>query len=131
MVVTSEARSGFSRSMAAEMDLRVRLAGLRGDEKDRSKPLVYPPRNGASELISFWLMFKYDPIPDRRNCLHPNDKSMEVRLVELRAAAATKPGARRPCLGGKDRSWGRQIGRRIRKDPQNGSRCRTEKSRVK
>ncbi len=41
--------------------------------------------------------------------VHPNDKRMEVTpveesmwLAEQRAAAAAKPGARRPCLAEKD-----------------------------
>ncbi len=46
-----------------------------------------------------------------------------VWLVEQRAAAVTKPGARRPCLVKNDRSWGRQIGQRLRKDPQHRSHC--------
>ncbi len=78
--------------------------------------------DGASELISVCLRLKYDPLPiggivgtDKNG--NPNDTRMEVTpveesvwLVEQRAAAATKPGARRPCLAEKDRSWGRQIG---------------------
>ncbi len=35
-----------------------------------------------------------------------------VWLVEQRAATEAKPGARRPCLVKKDRSWGRTIGRK-------------------
>ncbi len=42
---------------------------------------------------------------------------------EQRAAAVTKPGVRQPCLAKKDRFWGQQIGRRLRKDPQHRSRC--------
>ncbi len=99
--------------------------------KRSCKPALFTFReDGASELISVCLMLKYDPLPigeivgtDKNG--NPNDTRMEVTpveesvwLVEQRAVAATKPGARRPCLAEKDRSWDRQIGRRIRRDPQ-------------
>ncbi len=99
--------------------------------KRSCKPALFTFReDGASELISVCLRLKYDPLPigeivgtDKNG--NPNDTRMEVTpveesvwLVEQRAVAATKPGARRPCLAEKDRSWDRQIGQRIRRDPQ-------------
>ncbi len=125
MEVSSEASSGFLVLLAAGMDLGVRLA------KRSCKPALFTFReDGASELISVCLKLKYDPLPigeivgtDKNG--NPNDTRIEVTpveesvwLVEQRAVAATKPGARRPCLAEKDRSWDRQIGRRIRRDPQ-------------
>ncbi len=94
--------------------------------------------DGATELISVCLRLKYDPLSDRRNFWHGRmirgcrGRSLEVTpvesrlslsvvdsvwLVEQRAVAVTKPGAQRLCLAEKVRSWGRQIGWRIRKIP--------------
>ncbi len=113
-MVSSEASSGFLVLLATGMDLGVRLAGLRGDEKIVQTRLFTFREDGASELISVCLRLKYDPLPigeivgtDKNG--NPNDTRMEVTpveesvwLVEQRAVATTKPG-----LGG--RVWRRKT----------------------